>query len=230
MGLTTEGDDAVSTGAALDEDSCAVLEHRASVDLAAARLLPSTAVPSPASYAIDSAGTILWADDGFAELARSHGQTDLADTAVGRPLTSFIAGDRPRQLQGRLVERARRSDGPLELRYRCDAPALRRHAVLRVEAQPEGGVVFTTWFDGVETCPHQPLLDPRLRRGDDVVRLCAWCNRFEIGGWREVEEAAGDLALTDLPRVEHDVCAICEMLLATRPAGGPTRSGPHDLP
>ena len=172
-----------------------------------------------ATYAIDAGGTILWTDQGFAELARSHGRPELADTAAGRPLSSFVAGERPRVLQDSLIARARTSGEPLELRYRCDGPDTRRHAMLRMDAQPDGGVLFTTWFESVEDRPHQPLLDTRLRRSDDAVRLCAWCNRVDVDGWREVEDATAHVALGDLPRVEHSVCEICELLLTTRPAG-----------
>jgi hypothetical protein len=194
-----------------------------------ARCAVIEAVRSTASYAIDAGGTILWTDAGFAELARTHGRPDLADGAVGHPLTQFVAGERPRQLQESLIERARAAAGePFEIRYRCDAPEMRRFAVLRIEAQPDGVVVFSTWFEAIEERPHLPLLDDRLPRGDGVVQLCAWCNRLDVGGWREAEDAVKDMALGNLPSVEHSVCEICELLLASRPAGGRRSSGPHD--
>lgn len=175
---------------------------------------------STASYAIDAEGTILWTDEGFAELARRHGQDRLAAIATGRPLREFIAGERPRALQDSLIARARATGRPLELRYRCDAPEMRRFAVLQVEPVADGGVVFTTWFESLEDRPHQPLLDYRLPRGEAAVKLCAWCNRFDVDGWREAEEAARNVALTPLPRIEHSVCEICELLLTTRAQAG----------
>ena len=181
---------------------------------------------STASYAIDAAGAIVWIDVGFAELARSHGEPGLPSAAPGRPLADFVAGERPKQLQASLVERARRAGAPVELEYRCDGPETRRFAVLRIEPQDDGGVVFTTWFDAIEERPHLPLLDYRLRRGDDVVQLCAWCNRLDVDGWREAEEAVASIALSDLPRVEHSVCDVCQLLLTTRPGAGPRWSGP----
>jgi hypothetical protein len=186
-------------------------------------------VTATASYAIDAGGTILWTDEGFAALAHSHGLPDLADGCVGRPLADFVAGERPKRLVRSIAQRAHATADALELAYRCDGPETRRFAVLRVAAVTDGGAVFTTWFESVEPRPHQPLLDLRLPRGADVVWLCAWCNRLDAGGWREAEDAARHVALSDLPRVEHSVCEICELLL-TRPAGGPTRSGPHGLP
>ncbi len=181
-------------------------------------------VPSTASYAIDAGGRIAWVDDGFARLARLHGVPHLVEGAPGRPLADFVAGERPRALQQSLIDRTRAGEASRDLRYRCDSPDMRRHAILRLDARPDGGVVFTTWFEEVEERPYQALFDRRRHHGPDsgVVRLCAWCNRVDLDGWREAE--GGDV--DQPPRVEHTVCDICELLLATRPAAGPTRCGP----
>ncbi len=180
-----------------------------------------TEVQTQAKYEIDAAGTIVAVDDGFRELARAHGRPELADGVVGRRLSEFVAGPRPRVLQDALIERVRRSGRPLEVRYRCDSPEMRRFAVLRIEPRPDGGTTFTTWFESVEPRERQPLLDYSRERGDRVVSLCAWCNRFNVGGWREAEDAGPRLtsATSPPPRVEHTVCDICELLLTQRPPG-----------
>ena len=51
-----------------------------------------------------------------------------------------------------------------------------------------------------------------------MVWLCAWCNRFDLGGWREAEDVGSRLAASaaPLPQVEHSVCDICELLLTQR--------------
>jgi hypothetical protein len=96
---------------------------------------------------------------------------------------------------------------------------MRRHAKLRIEPQPSGGVVFITWFEDIEERPYQALLDPGRPRTGGTVGFCAWCNRIDVNGWQEVEDSA------TAPRIDHTVCEICELLL-TRPAGGPRWSGP----
>ena len=180
-----------------------------------------------ASYAIDTRGTVLWTDSGFAELARLNDVPDLPEQAVGRRLDHFVAGARPKALQAKLIERARASAEPVDLRYRCDSPSQRRHAVLRMAVGPDGALVFTTWFEAIEDRPPLALIDPRLPRGDGSVRLCAWCNRFDVGGWREADHALSRIPLTNLPRVEPGLCEVCELLLTTRPAGGPRWSDPR---
>ena len=174
-----------------------------------------------ATYAIDPDGRIISVDDGFRDLARAHGQPGLADGAIGQPLTAFVAGSRPRAQQEALIARAHATGRPLELRYRCDGPEMRRFAVLEIRPEADGGTTFTTWFESVEERDRQPLFDYSVPRGDQVVWLCAWCNRFDVGGWREAEEAAPRLAAAaPLPKVEHSVCDICELLLTqSRPFG-----------
>lgn len=179
-----------------------------------------TTANATATYTIDADGTIVSIDDAFRALAREHGQPHLAEDVVGRPLTAFVAGARPRALQTALIERAHRSGRTLELRYRCDAPEMRRFAVLEITPAPDGSTVFKTWFESVEERPAQRLLDYAQPRSDRVVWLCAWCNRFDVGGWREVEDASERLATaTALPHVEHSVCDICELLLTQSPGG-----------
>jgi hypothetical protein len=177
--------------------------------------------PARAEYTIDSNGTIVAVDDGFRVLARHHGQPQLPDVAVGRRLLDFVAGTRPRALQSALIARVHRERRPLEVRYRCDSPDERRFGVLVIDPaeEPPGGTVFRTWFERIEPRDHQSLLDLSLPRGERVVWLCVWCNRIDVRGWREVEEAAARLAGTNgpLPRVEHSVCDVCELLLTKQP-------------
>jgi hypothetical protein len=184
-----------------------------------------------ASYAIDAGDRIAWTDEGFADLAAEHGQAELAEDAVGRPLIDFVAGERPRALQRALIARARAtpSKDPLELRYRCDSPAMRRFAVLQMAGQPDGGVVFTTWFEATEDRAYQPLLDRQAEHRGDSVELCAWCNRVKTGdGWHEVDDLPDPDARP--PVVDDGLCEICELLLTTRPGAEPRWSGPSGRP
>ena len=152
-----------------------------------------TTVNATATYAIDAAGVLVAVDDGFRELARAHGHPELAEAVVGRPRTELVAGPRPRALQRSLIERAHHADArraALSLR-RARGAALRPTAD---RAASRRGTAFTTWFEAVEERERQPLLDYDLPRGDETVWLCAWCNRFDVGGWREVEDAGPRLA------------------------------------
>src|SRR5215217_1824613 len=190
------------------------------------------AMERKACYEIDAANRVVRVDDGFAELAADYGHPSLADDALGRPLLEFVAGDRPRELQRALMTRARAAaPEPLELRYRCDAPEMRRYGVLQLHGRADGSLVFTTWFEATEDRPYQALLDPEAPRDvDSTVELCAWCNRFGSNdGWHEAEAV---IAASDArpPAVEHGLCEICELLLTTRPGAEPKWSGPFGHP
>jgi hypothetical protein len=170
-----------------------------------------------ATWAVAPDNTIAWVDHGFHQLAGYHGVPDLGERAVGRPLTAFVAGERPRQLQEELLARARHSEEPLRLRYRCDAPHERRFGMLELAGQPGGGVLLRTSFTECEMRPPAALLDFAAPRAGGSVRECAWCNRFDIDGWHDAEEAARRLNGGALPPVEWSVCEICSMLLTGRP-------------
>jgi hypothetical protein len=173
---------------------------------------------APGAWAVAPDDTIAWVDAGFHALAGYHGVPDLGEHAVGRPLIEFVAGPRPRELQLELLARARRTDEPLFLRYRCDSPAERRFGVLELSGQPGGGVVLRSTFTEREQRSPEPLLDPAIPRHGSSVRECAWCNRFDVDGWRDAEEAARRVAKGPLPPIEWSVCEICSMLLLDRPS------------
>jgi hypothetical protein len=179
-------------------------------------------VPEPlagdarATWAVAPDDTVAWVDAGFHELAEYHGVPDLGERAVGRPLNDFVAGDEPQALQVALLTRARAADEPLRLRYRCDSPGERRFGLLELTGQPGGGVVLRTSFTEREPREPELLLDPAAPRAGAPVRECAWCNRFDVDGWRDAEEAAARVANGALPPVEWSVCDICAMLLTRR--------------
>jgi hypothetical protein len=169
-----------------------------------------------AAWGIAPDDTIAWVDAGFNELADYHGVPDLGVRAVGRPLIEFVAGDKPQELQLALLARARRADEPLRLSYRCDSPVERRVGILELEGQPGGGVVVRSKFTEREARSPEPLLDPSVPRHGASVRECAWCNRFDVDGWRDAEEAAQRVAAGPLPPIDWSVCEICSMLLLDR--------------
>jgi hypothetical protein len=92
---------------------------------------------------------------------------------------------------------------------------------IRIVARPGGRVVLVSarMRSEEERDLPQPLLDPATPRGDEVLEMCGWCDRFEVDGeWVEVEEAARRLELfnrPELPALSHGICPDCnEMLLA----------------
>jgi hypothetical protein len=172
------------------------------------------------SYAIDDEDRLIRVDDGYYRFAEENGWPD-AGSSLGRRLWDYVAGQELVKLQRLLVRRVRDGVGNVELPFRCDAPHVRREMDIRIVARPGGRVVlFSARLRSEEERETpQPLLDAEAPRGEDVIEMCGWCDRFEVDGeWVEVEEAARRLQLfnrTELPALSHGICPDCnEMLLA----------------
>ena len=120
-----------------------------------------------------------------------------------------------------LLRRIRDEVRAVELPFRCDGPDVRREMDIRIAADKSGRVVlFSARLRSEEERElPQPILDPSIPRGEDLLAMCAWCDRFCINGeWVEVEEAAARLELfrrSEQPQISHGICPDCsEMLLS----------------
>jgi hypothetical protein len=136
-------------------------------------------------------------------------------------LWDFVAGQELEKLQRMLLRRIRGELRDVDLRFRCDGPAVRREMDIRISSQSSGRfVLFSARLRGEEWREEfQPLLAAETPRGEETLTMCGWCDRFLVGDeWVEVEEAAARLglfALPSMPAIRHGVCPDCsEMLLA----------------
>ena len=172
------------------------------------------------SYAIDERDRLVRVDEGYYRFAAENGWAEAA-TSLGRSLWDYVAGHELRKLQRMLVRRIRNEAGSVELPFRCDGPGVRREMDIRIAAGRGGrAVLFSARLRSEEEWEEpMPLLDPEAPRGEEVLPMCGWCDRFEVEGeWVEVEEAARRLELFDrpeLPALDHGICPECnELLLA----------------
>jgi len=118
-----------------------------------------------------------------------------------------------------LLRRVRGELRSVELPFRCDGPAVRREMDINIAAQSAGRyVVFSARLRAEERRERfQPLLALESARGEAVLTMCGWCDRFLVGEeWVEVEEAAARLglfALPQMPTISHGVCPDCTAML-----------------
>lgn len=59
-----------------------------------------------------------------------------------------------------------------------------------------------------------PLMDLALERTQDLIVMCGWCKKVDLGNgrWVEVEEAVNEKNLfnaTRLPGISHGMCKEC---------------------
>jgi len=172
------------------------------------------------SYAIDEQDRLVRVDQGYYDFAAENGWAE-AGTSLGRSLWDYVAGEDLKKVQRLLLRRLRDEVGEVELPFRCDGPGVRRRMDIRIVAGSSGRAVFFSarLRSQEEREEPMPLLDPAAPRGEDVLVMCGWCDRFEVEGeWVEVEEAARRLELFDraeLPALSHGICPQCnELLLA----------------
>jgi hypothetical protein len=172
------------------------------------------------SYAIDEQDRLVRVDEAYYRFAEENGWEE-AGSSLGRSLWDYVAGEDLRKVQRLLLRRVRDEVGSVELPFRCDGPEVRREMDIRIAAGRGGrAVLFSARLREEEAREEpMPLLDPEAPRGEELLAMCGWCDRFEVEGeWVEVEEAARRLGLFDrseLPALSHGICAECsELLLA----------------
>jgi hypothetical protein len=162
------------------------------------------------SYAIDDQDRLIRLDEGYYRFAEENGW-ESANGSLGRSLWDFVAGEDVRKVLRLLVRRIRDGVRDVELTCRCDGPGVTREMDLRIAATSTGrGVLFSARVRSQAEREPQGLLDPGAPRGADPLPMCAWCDRFEVGGeWVEAEEAARRLELfrrSEMPSLDHTVC------------------------
>ncbi|MEJ7699195.1 MAG: Crp/Fnr family transcriptional regulator [Pyrinomonadaceae bacterium] len=60
----------------------------------------------------------------------------------------------------------------------------------------------------------QNLLDTNALHSDDLIHICSWCKRVDVGqeNWEEIEEAVKTLGVFEqekLPQITHGICSDC---------------------
>ena len=166
-------------------------------------------------YELDGENRVVDVGPGWDEFALENDSPGATrDHVVGRPLADFIDGAQTRSLLETVLDRVRSSDAPVELPFRCDAPAVRRFMTLSGAPTENGGVRIRTRLLAEGQRDTVPLMERAGDRRRDRVRMCSWCNRIATGPdvWLEAETAAERLGLfldREVPSVTHGICPRC---------------------
>lgn len=172
------------------------------------------------AYSVDRSGIITRVDPGWDAFALANAGDDaVAARVVGHHILDFVAGAPVKHVFATLMARVVRLGEPIEIPFRCDAPAIRRALEMRIEPEGAGGLLFTTRSFDERDGPHVPLLEARApRNASQLLCMCSWCKRVEQAGeWLEIEEAVRRLRLleqAELPDVTHGLCPACERIVA----------------
>jgi hypothetical protein len=156
-------------------------------------------------YRIDSADRLAYVDGAFHRFADAAGVPDLADQWYGRSVWQCIGDDELRAVFVALVARAR-GGRTVRVSTRCDSPSLARSVAMEIAPVGDGGVEFRCRLGRAR------LMSPALPSASDLLRLCAWCYRADLGGWRDIEEVVATEHLLEratVPIVTHGICDAC---------------------
>lgn len=156
-------------------------------------------------YRIDSDDRLVYLTGAFHPFAGAAGVPDLPAQWYGRSLWQYIGDDELRALFMALVARAR-AGRTVQVRTRCDSPTLARAVAIEISPAADGAVEFRCRLG------HARVISPALPDGGELLRLCAWCQRADRDGWRDIEDVVAAERLLErptLPAVTHGICDNC---------------------
>jgi len=165
-------------------------------------------------YRINDRDEIIFVNEAWAEFEETNDGAEVVGNGVlGRVLWDFISDVATRQLYQQIVARVRQGH-QAQFKLRCDGPSCKRHLEMTIHAVGTGIIEFATQSLQVEDRPPMALLAMGTPRSTELIRVCSWCNRIDIGSdtWTEVEVAVERLNLFDvgrMPQLTHGMCAAC---------------------
>ncbi len=157
----------------------------------------------------------------MALLRRANAGAPLSSPDIpGRSLWDFVRDVDTQHIYRLLHRRVRGTGAPVRLRFRCDAPAVRRLLELEISegAEDDGRLAYHVRIMREQARTSVRLLEPHPTRSNEFVTVCSWCNRVAAPaeGWLEVEQAVAALGLFDdvqPPQLTHGICGVCDSLL-----------------
>lgn len=98
--------------------------------------------------------------------------------------------------------------------FRCDSPERQRLYEMTITAQAGEVVQFETQPLWTQKRSPQSLLARYAPRAVDLLRICGWCLRVEVGSgtWEDIEKAVNRLHIferVEYPRLIHEMCDEC---------------------
>lgn len=156
--------------------------------------------------------------------ALENGNSNLNKQAVlGLPIWHFISGDETKRIHEVLLTRVK-SEGKLQkLPFRCDSPECKRFMEMDITLKGNGYIEYCCKL--IKTEPRQATNSVNTDDASNTpfLRMCSWCNKFEVGPneWLEIEDAVSRLDLLSaeaLPHLSHSMCDACMEMLESADA------------
>lgn len=170
--------------------------------------------PTVLTYSIDAADQITSVSAEWHAFASENGAPGLVShNVIGRNIFQFITAEEVKHLYTLVFEQVRRHGRSLSLRFRCDAPEVRRHMELNISLLRGDALRFTTRLLSAESREAIPMFDSYSSNSNRILVLCSWCKKVQSSAqdWSSIEEASNlfNLFTGEPPRLSHAICPAC---------------------
>lgn len=165
-------------------------------------------------YRIDSQDRIVFVNNAWQQFALANDAADYTDERVlNRSIWDFITDDPTRLFYQEMVKRVR-TNNSLSFNFRCDSSEYRRFMKMKISSAEGNEVQFESQILSSERRNPQAILDRRVKRSDELVVICGWCKKINIGQaiWKEIEHAVEVLGIFEseiFPQLSHGMCGGC---------------------
>ena len=167
-------------------------------------------------YYIDSNDLITEVSPNWATFAdaNSWDHTYNPEDIIGHPLWDFIEGIETQHLYMEIFKRVRSGATCQPIPFRCDSPGEHRYLELQPELLSDGRIKIKTRILKVQTRKKVDLLERRVPRSSDLIRICSVCKKIatEEKGWLEIEDGLALLKpfeAREMPGLTHGLCPLC---------------------
>lgn len=165
-------------------------------------------------YRVNDRDEIVFVNEEWLRYSLDNQTFDLTpDKVSGKSLWSFVTDETTQHLYREMMRQVRRGEA-VTFTIRCDSAECRQLLEMTVSLLSSGEIQFETRTVWTEKREPQPLLESDAARSDELLRMCGWCKRVDVGEnvWEEVENATVRLNLFNrqsLPQLTHGICHSC---------------------
>lgn len=172
--------------------------------------------PKAFVYEVDRADRLRDVSPEWVEFAKENDAKGLNHSVLGESLWPYVGGEATRHVYQQLFFQVRKDGRERTVPFRCDSPRTRRFMELTIRRIDGGALQVRSVLLREEPRDAVPLLDVSAKRSGELLRMCAWCKKVEVGDeWLEVEEAIAALDLfgaPEVPSISHAMCPECERI------------------
>lgn len=174
----------------------------------------SQQAPTAIEYLLDQDNVIIAIAGPWEAFAAGNDGKQLSIHAViGQPLLHFISGKVTKRCWLDVFCRVREQQQPVSIKYRCDAPDLKRFMCMCIVPEQQGQLRLINQLLRQEPVAKVIKIQCAPQRTKHSCMRCSICNKVALQGvWQETEE------IKDMPRqagllVTYGVCPDCKELL-----------------